>query len=272
MRGRLRGLTCFVLNQTEYGMSIEGKTAIITGASSGIGAAAAKLFAKHGAHVVLGARRADLLEQVTETIQTTGGVATYVAGDVREESFAGELVEEALSKFGRLDIALNNAGILGETGDICAMTAQSWQTVLDTNLTSGFYAAKHQLPPMRRNGKGSIIFVSSFVGHTVGLPGMSAYAASKAGLIGLTQCLAAEYGAQGIRVNALLPGGTKTNMAGDFSDAPEASDAIASMHALKRMADPEEIAEAALFLATDAASFVTGSAMLVDGGNSITKI
>jgi NAD(P)-dependent dehydrogenase (short-subunit alcohol dehydrogenase family) len=124
---------------------------------------------------------------------------------------------------------------------------------------------------MRQSGGGSIIFTSSFVGHTGGLPGMAAYGASKAGLIGLTQCLAAEHGPEGIRVNALLPGGIKTPMSKSFGDDPETLAAIAAIHALKRMGDPLEIAKAALFLASDASSFVTGSALLAEGGSSIGK-
>ena len=124
---------------------------------------------------------------------------------------------------------------------------------------------------MRARGGGSLIFTSSFVGFSSGLPGMSAYGASKAGLVGLARCLAVELGPENIRVNALLPGGTDTPMGGDFADAPEALDHVRSLHALKRIAAPEEIAKAALFLASDQSSFVTGSAMLADGGNSVCK-
>ena len=137
-----------------------------------------------------------------------------------------------------------------------------------TNLTSAFYAAKHQIPALRARGGGAIVFTGTFVGHTVGLPGMAAYAASKAGLIGLVEVLAIEHGPENIRVNALLPGGNKTDMA----RADEGSRrVVAGSHALKRMAEPEEIAGAALFLVSDLGSFVTGSAMLADGGNSIAK-
>ena len=148
------------------------------------------------------------------------------------------------------------------------MTAETWDRVIKTNLTSAFFAAKHQIPELIKTGNGSIAFTSSFVGHTIGLPGMGAYAAAKAGLIGLTQVLAAEHGASGLRVNALLPGGTLTPMAGDD---PSTLETIRNLHALKRMATAEEIARAALFLVSDASSFVTGSALIADGGNSITK-
>lgn len=253
-------------------MEVQGHVAIITGASSGIGAATAKLFARAGAHVVLGARREDRLEEIVGEIEETGGSATLVAGDVRDEEYARELVETALKRFGRLDIAFNNAGVIGEMVDLPSMSSAAWNETLSTNLTSAFYGAKYQIPAMVERRAGSVIFTSSFVGHTIGLPGMASYAATKAGLIGMTQCLAVEYGPIGIRVNALLPGGTRTPMAGDFAEGSSERDAIGKLHALKRIAEPEEIAEAALFLASDASSFVTGSAMLVDGGNSITKI
>lgn len=252
-------------------MGVQGKVAIITGASSGIGAAAAKLFAREGANVVLGARRERHLAGIVDEIEQAGGSAVYVSGDLRDEGYSRSLVETALKRFGGLDIAFNNAGVIGEMADLPSMSSEAWNETLRTNLTSAFYGAKYQIPPMVERGAGSIIFTSSFVGYTIGLPGMAAYAATKAGLIGMTQCLAVEYGPIGIRINALLPGGTRTPMAGDFSEGAPESDAIGKLHALKRMAEPEEIAEAALFLASGSASFVTGSAMLVDGGNSIAK-
>ena len=250
-------------------MDLRGKTAIITGASSGIGDAAARLFAEAGARVVVGARRQDRLDDLVRDIESAGGSAVAVAGDVRDESFAADLVDTARRHFDRLDIAFNNAGTLGTPGPVIDLSAEDWSQTIAVNLTGAFYGAKHQLAAMTEGG--SLIFCSSFVGHTIGFPGMAAYGASKAGLIGMVQCLAAEVGPAGIRVNALLPGGTRTPMVGDFAADPSAADMIAGFHALKRMAEPGEIARAALFLASDAASFITGSAMLVDGGNSITK-
>ena len=250
-------------------MILENKVAIITGASSGIGKATAKLFAKEGAKLVIGARRATLLDELVQNIQQENGTVVALAGDVTDEAYAKALVELAIRKFGGLDIGFNNAGTVGDMMSIPDMATATWRTVLATNLDSAFFASKYQIPAMLSRKAGSIIFTSSFVGYTVGLPGMGAYAASKAGLIGLMQVLATEHGADGIRFNALLPGGTKTPMAGDD---PEYHKFIATLHALKRMAEPIEIARAALFLASDQSSFVTGSAMLVDGGNSICKI
>lgn len=249
-------------------MKLLNKTAIITGASSGIGAAAAHLFASEGARLVLAARREARLDDLCHQIRDRGGEAVYLAGDIGDRAFHDQLVAKATGTFGSVDIAFNNAGTLGQGGPLLDMAADDWRDVLSTNLDSAFHAAQFQIPAMKAAGGGSLIFTSSFVGHTIGLTGMSAYAASKAGLIGLAQVLAVEHGPDAIRVNALLPGGTRTEM---FSGAPGAEDHIASLHALKRMAEPIEIARAALFLASEDSSFVTGSAMLVDGGNSISK-
>lgn len=248
-------------------MQLKNKTIIVTGASSGIGAAAAVLFAQEGANVVLGARRQRLLDDTLMQIVKDGGQGVALAGDVKDDSYAADLVKLARSEFGGLDGAFNNAGIMGETSSVCEMENQNWHEVVATNLTGAFFAAKHQIPLLAGNGGGALLFTSSFVGTSNGgLPGMAAYAASKAGLNGLVRSLATEHGGEGIRVNALLPGGTKTDMAGDD---PAAHAYIAELHALKRMAKPEEIAKAALFLLSDQSSFVTGCAMLADGGVSV---
>lgn len=258
--------------ETERKMGIlANKVALVTGASSGIGRATAWLFAKEGADVVLTARRHAELDELVTQIEEVGGQAIAVPGDVREETTAKNVVDTAVTAFGGLDISFNNAGTLGEMGPTPDISAVGWRNTLDANLTSAFLGAKYQIPAMLRRGSGSIIFTSTFVGHTVGFPGTTAYAASKADLIGLTQTLAAEFGPQSVRVNAILPGGTDTPMAARMNDTPEAMAHVASLHALKRIANPEELAQAVLFLASDASSFMTGSAMLVDGGVSINR-
>jgi NAD(P)-dependent dehydrogenase (short-subunit alcohol dehydrogenase family) len=251
--------------------ALTNKIAIITGASSGIGLAAAQLFAAEGAKLVLAARGAEALERATADIVAAGGSAVALAGDVRDEGFAQALVELAERRFGGLDVAFNNAGGLGPLQSSADVSLSDWEDALRVNLTSAFLAAKYQVPAMLRRGRGSLVFTSTFVGYTVGMPGMAAYAASKSGLIGLTQALASELGPRGVRVNALLPGGTDTPMGRAVASTPEAVAFVEGLHALKRLAQPVEIARAALYLASDAASFTTGTALLVDGGVSIHR-
>ena len=251
--------------------ALDGKAAIVTGASSGIGRAAARLFAEEGAQVVVAARRQKEMEDLVAEIEAAGGTAVALAGDVTDAGYAAALVETAQRRFGGLDVAFNNAGTLGAMGPLEEVSLEGWRDTLETNLTSAFLAAKHQIPAMIARGGGSLIFTSTFVGHSVGLPGMAAYAAGKAGLVGLTQVLAAEYGAQGVRVNAILPGGTDTPMGRSVANTPETQAFVAGLHALKRIAAPEEIARSALHLASEASSFMTGTAMLVDGGVSICR-
>ena len=251
---------------------LNDKSAIITGASSGIGRAAAKVFAREGAKLVITGRRQEALDAVVAEIEAEGGQAVAVSGDVRDETLQARLVETALGRFGKLDIAFNNAGGLGEMGPVAGLSLDGWRETIETNLTASFLGAKHQSAALGKGG-GSLIFTSTFVGYTAGMPGMGAYAASKAGLIGLVQVLAAELASRKIRVNALLPGGTDTPAA--ITNAPGATEELLAfvngLHALKRMAQPEEIANAALFLASDLSSFVTGTAMLADGGVSISR-
>jgi NAD(P)-dependent dehydrogenase (short-subunit alcohol dehydrogenase family) len=252
---------------------LANKVAIVTGASSGIGYATALLFAQEGAKVVVSARRRTELDVLVAQIEEAGGQAVAVAGDVKDESLAKALVDTAIDRFGGLDVAFNNAGLVGEMMPISDVSLAGWRDTLDTNLTSAFLGAKYQIPALIERRGGSLIFTSSFVGYTVGMPGMAAYAASKAGLIGLTQVLAAEFGAKGVRANAVLPGGTDTPAS--ITNAPGATlevlAFVENLHALKRIARPEEIARSVLHLASDASSFITGTALLVDGGVSINR-
>ncbi|MFC0220339.1 SDR family oxidoreductase [Pseudochelatococcus lubricantis] len=246
---------------------LQNKVAVVTGASSGIGRAAALLFSAEGAAVILNARGEKGLNEVAETIRARGGKARIVAGDVSLPETHRKLVAEATGAFGGLDIAFNNAGTTGPVRLLADVAVSEWQETLAANLTAAFLASRCQIPAMLARGSGSIIFTSSFVGTSVGLPGMAVYAAAKAGLMGLVKGITADYAEKGIRANALLPGGVDTAMAGDQAQKEWA----AGLHAMKRIAQPEEIARAALFLASPMSSFVAGSALFADGGNAAVK-
>lgn len=247
---------------------LEGKTAIVTGGSTGIGRAAARLFAANGAAVVLVARREGLLKLAVKEIQDQGGRALAIVGDVTDERTHVEAVAAAQSTFGGLHIAFNNAGLVGAMAPLAKIEPQQWSEVLAANLTAAFLGARVQIPAMLTHGAGALVFTSSFVGNSVGLPGMGAYGAAKAGLLGLVRGIAADYAVSGIRANVLMAGGTETDMAGNADQREWA----AGLHAMKRIAQPEEIAQAALFLASGLSSFVTGSALWADGGNSAVKL
>lgn len=250
---------------------LSGKVALVTGASSGIGRATAKLFAAEGASVVVTARRASELDALVTEIHAAGGQAAALAGDVRSEAHAQAAAELAVSRFGRLDIAFNNAGTLGEAGPSTSVSEAGWADALAINLTGAFLGAKHQIAQMQKTGGGSVIFTSTFVGYSSSFPGVAAYAASKSGLIGLTQTLASEFGPQNVRVNAVLPGAIETEMYREMNDTPDKTAFITNLHALKRVGRPEEVARSVLYLASEDSSFVTGTALLVDGGLSITR-
>ncbi|MBP2566863.1 SDR family oxidoreductase [Agrobacterium tumefaciens] len=246
---------------------LENKVAIITGASSGIGRATAMLFAAHGAAVVLNARGEKALQEVAADIRETGGRVHAVAGDAGLAETHSRLAEAAVSVFGGLDIAVNNAGAVGAMKPLAEISPAEWDDVLNVNLTSAFLGARYQIPLMLTRGGGSIVFTSSFVGTSVGIPGMAAYGAAKAALMGLVKGITADYAISGIRANALLPGGVDRPAAGDAAQKEWA----AGLHAMKRIAEPQEIAQAALFLASPMASFVAGAALFADGGNAAVK-
>lgn len=208
---------------------LSGKVAIITGASAGIGRATAKLFAAEGAKLVIGARRQGELDALLAEIRAEGGEAVALAGDVRSEEYAKALVALAVQSYGRLDVAFNNAGVMGEGGPSTGVSEAGWNDAIAINLTGSFLGAKHQIAQMLKHGGGSVIFTSTFVGHTFAFPGVAAYAASKSGLIGLTQALAAEFGPHGVRVNSILPGAVDTAMYRNMNNTPEAQSFITNL-------------------------------------------
>lgn len=247
------------------------KTAIVTGASSGIGAAAARRFAEEGASVVLAGRDHRRLGEVVASITSAGGRALAVPGDVRDPEYAAHLVEAAHTAFGGVDVAFNNAGAMSELGPVESLSLEGWEEAIRVNLTSAFLAARAQVPAMRARGGGAILFTSTYVGDTAALPGMGPYVAAKAGLLALARTVAAEGAPAGIRANVLIPGGVETPMGAPFVATPESRAAIEGLHALGRLGTPVEIANAAVFLLSDEASFVTGTGFYVDGGASFHR-
>lgn len=248
---------------------LEGKVGIVTGASSGIGRATAVAFAREGAKVVVAGRRAAELEATVQAAREAGGVAIARAADVTKEGDVASLVELAMERFGRLDIGFNAAG--GTFGG--ALTHQldeaDFRDWIDGHLVSPFLSTKHEVGAMLRSGGGSVINVGTFVGYSKALPGTAGYAAAKTGLIGLTRTVAAEYATQGIRANLMIVGGSDTPMFRLWNDTDEKRAYAAQLHALKRVSTPDEIAAAAVFLASGEASFITGSAFAVEGGVSL---
>ena len=248
---------------------LEGKVAIVTGASSGIGRATAVAFAREGARVVVAARRRAELDATVSLAAEAGGQALAHVTDVTKEDEVRALVDFTMAKFDRLDIALNAAG--GTFGG--ALTHELDEGVfrqwLDSYLVGAFLSTKHELAAMLRSGGGSVINIGTFVGHTKMFPGTTGYAAAKAGLIGFTRTVAAEYATRGVRANVLVSGGVDTPAFRLWNDTEEKRAGAAQLHAMKRVGTPEELASAAVFLASDEASYVTGSTFAVDGGVSL---
>jgi NAD(P)-dependent dehydrogenase (short-subunit alcohol dehydrogenase family) len=240
-----------------------GQVALVTGASSGMGLATATAFARAGASVVLADKNENSLLKATETLSAAGHHAIGVPCDVADEEQAAHMVERAVQTFGRLDMAYNNAGILGPMGDMTDETGEGFDEVNAVNLRGVWTCMKHELKQMRRQASGAIVNCSS-LGGLVGLPGRAAYHASKHGVIGLTKCAALDVATKGIRVNAICPGCIDTPM-GDGID-PAAMDEFLRDQPIGRMGRAEEIASVVLWLCSPGASFVIGVALPVDGG------
>ena len=246
-------------------MQFDGKVAVITGGSSGIGRATAIKFAALGAKVVLAARGEERGEAVATEIRETGGKAIFVRTDVTVESEVESLVREAVEAFGSLDIAFNNAGLWSALGPTHEIDEESWDRELAVNLKGVWLCLKHEVIQMLQHGGGAIVNDSS-AGGLKGAASAAAYSDAKHGVIGLTRSAAVEYGARGIRVNAVCPGFIATPMTQFMSDDPETISRVVSAYPVGRVGNPEEIANAVTWLCSEDAAFVTGIAMPVDGG------
>ena len=245
-------------------MNLENKIAIITGATSGIGWSTALVFAKAGAQVVATGRDFSRGESLlNEMNRLSNKEHLFVQADVTDHGEIKKVIDSTVKKYGTFNILINNAGI-AQQGTIETMTVEEWDKVFNVNVRSIFLFSKYSVPVMRQNGGGSIVNISSTAG-VVGAYNLHAYSASKGAVIQLTKSMAADYGKDRIRVNALCPGGTLTKMMEDL-EGQEGLKKFAELFPLKRLAQPEEIAQTALFLASDQASFITGAVVLADGG------
>jgi len=247
---------------------LEDKITLITGGGSGIGRTTALAFARAGAKVVISGRREREGYETLGLVKKLGGQGEFIKADISKEADVEVLVNQTLAAYGRLDVAFNNAGIEGEVGkQTHEQSVANYRAVIDTNVLGVLLAMKFEIAAMLKNGGGAIVNNAS-VGGLIGFPGVSVYVASKHAVLGLTKTAELEYAKQGIRVNAVAPGGIETPMLHRFTGGPGSDffNQLAGMHPIGRLGRPEEIAEAVLWLCSDKASFVTGLSLTADGG------
>jgi NAD(P)-dependent dehydrogenase (short-subunit alcohol dehydrogenase family) len=244
---------------------LKNKVGLVTGASSGIGRAVALAWAREGARVVVSDVSIAGGEETAALIRAQGGDALFVAADVGKPEDGEALVAQTLARYGRLDIACNNAGIGGPQAPTADYPLDGWAQVININLSGVFYGMKYQIPAMLKSGGGSIINMASILG-AVGFAGAPAYTAAKHGVLGLSQAAALEYSAHGVRINAVGPGFIHTPMITGLEEDPAINAMLVGAHPIGRLGQPEEVAELVLWLSSDKASFVTGGYYPVDGG------
>lgn len=241
------------------------KTALITGASSGIGRAIAQRYVSQGVGVVLADVQDSAGQDLASELNRQGGRSIFVHCDVADPAQHQACVEAAIAEFGRLDYAVNNAGIAGQGAPTADHSIDEWKRIIDVNLSGVFYGLKSQLPVMIAQGHGSIVVVSSILG-AVGFAGAPAYTASKHGLVGLVRAAALDHSAQGVRINAVGPAFIDTPMISGIMQQPEIASSLIARHPIGRIGKPEEVASVVTFLTSDDASFITGGYFPVDGG------
>jgi NAD(P)-dependent dehydrogenase (short-subunit alcohol dehydrogenase family) len=240
---------------------------LITGALTGIGRATALAFAKEGARIVVSGRRDGEGQDLVSEIRNTGAEAEFIRADVRREEDVRNLIDKAVERYGRLDVAVNTSGTEGVPGPVTEQTAESYAATFDTNVLGTLLSMKHELRVMLPQKRGCIVNISSTYGHT-GAPAASVYSASKHAVEGLTKSAALEAAGTGVRVNAIAPGPIETPMLNRFTKTDERKVGLISTVPLKRVGKPEEIAQAIVFVSSDKASFITGASYLVDGGKT----
>jgi NAD(P)-dependent dehydrogenase (short-subunit alcohol dehydrogenase family) len=243
----------------------DGKVALVTGAASGIGRAAALLYARHAAKVVVSDMAEPGGNETVRMIGQAGGQAVFVRADVSSPDDCRKLVSTAVEKYGRLDIAFNNAGIGGESNPVADYSLEAWQKVISVDLSGVFYCMKYEIAAMLKTGGGAIVNMASILGQ-VGFAFSSAYTAAKHGVIGLTQAAAAEYAQKGVRINVVGPGFISTPLIAGLEQDKKTNDMLISMHPIGRLGKPEEVAELVIWLSSEKASFVVGANYPVDGG------
>jgi NAD(P)-dependent dehydrogenase (short-subunit alcohol dehydrogenase family) len=240
---------------------------LITGALTGIGRAAAVAFAKKGAKLVVSGRRDEVGHELVKELRAFGSEAEFINADVRKEDDVRALIDKAVARFGRLDVAVNNAGTEGDRGAIIDQTAESYARTFDTNVLGVILSMKHEVRAMQAQGAGNIINISSTYGHE-GAANASIYVGSKHAVEGITKSVALELAASGIRVNAVAPGPTDTGMLTRFTGTPENKAALVTTVPLGRLGLSEEVADGIVFIASDEARFITGHVLNVDGGKT----
>jgi NAD(P)-dependent dehydrogenase (short-subunit alcohol dehydrogenase family) len=249
---------------------VEGKVALVTGGGTGIGRAAALLFAREGATVVVANRTVETGEETVRLVTSGGGRASFVRTDVSREDQVERLIRTVVERHGRLDCAFNNGGIDGPPAEVVACKEEDWEQIVGINLKGTYLLMKHEIAQMLTQGGGAVVNMASVCGF-IARPNRIAYNVSRHGVIGATKTAALEYARRGIRVNAVAPGSIRTAIyARSTRGDPAREKAYAEAHALGRIGEPEEVAEAALWLCSDRASFVVGHTMLVDGGMTLS--